>query len=135
MKIKNFRIKWYHIFITVFVLFFLIHVFNLESRTFKAYNIISSNYESFNYPNTIKIHSGTLNENDIKNIFTCKISAENAFGKRGYDIYIVSEDGLYAANDLFQSVIGEDAPSSTISEANRSNVDIALLNFFIGLDW
>lgn len=103
------------------------------SNTFQAYEIVRSNYDTFNYPNTIKVHSGTFKHTELMDLFVCKVSAENAFGQRGYDYYLSSEDSMtsfewYAENDMTLS-------SYSYKEANGSNISEILLNFLIWKDW
>lgn len=103
------------------------------ANTLEAYNIVSANYDTFNYPNTIKVHSGTFKHTELMDLFVCKVSAENAFGQRGYDYYLSSEDSMtsfewYAENDMTLS-------SYSYKEANGSNISEPLLNFLIWKDW
>ena len=103
------------------------------ANTLEAYNIVSANYDTFNYPNTIKVHSGTFKHTELMDLFVCKVSAENAFGQRGYDYYLSSEDSMtsfewYAENDMTLS-------SYSYKEANGSNISELLLNFLIWKDW
>ena len=103
------------------------------ANTLEAYNIVSANYDTFNYPNTIKVHSGTFKHTELMDLFVCKVSAENAFGQRGYDYYLSSEDSMtsfewYAENDMTLS-------SYSYKEANGSNISELLLSFLIWKDW
>lgn len=103
------------------------------ANTLEAYNIVSANYNTFNYPNSIKIHSGVVSYDEDWNLFICKASAENAFGQRGYDYYLASEETMtsftwYEENDF-------PILSSTKKQANQSNISELLLNFLIWKDW
>lgn len=103
------------------------------ANTLEAYNIVSANYDTFNYPNSIKVHSGVVSYDEDGNLFICKASAENAFGQRGYDYYLASEETMtsftwYEENDF-------PILSSTKKEANQSNISELLLNFLIWKDW
>lgn len=103
------------------------------SNTLEAYNIVSANYERFNYPNTIKIHSGVVSYDEDGNLFVCKASAENAYGQRDYEYFLASEDIMtsftwYEENDF-------PILSTTKKRANQSNISELLLNFLIWKDW
>lgn len=103
------------------------------ANTLEAYNIVSANYDRFNYPNSIKIHSGVVSYDEDGNLFICKASAENAYGQRGYDYYLASEETMtsftwYDENDI-------PILSSTKKQANQSNISELLLNFLIWKDW
>lgn len=103
------------------------------SNTFQAYEIVSSNYDTFNYPNTIKVHSGTFKQTEMMDLFVCKVSAENAYGQRSYNSFLASKDGMTS----FEWYDENDIPilSSTKKQANQSNISELLLNFLIWKDW
>ena len=105
----------------------------IVSNTFQAYEIISENYDTFNYPNTIKVHSGTVKHTELMALFACKVSAENAYGQRSYNSFLASKDGMTS----FEWYDENDIPilSSTKKRANQSNVSETLLNFLIWKDW
>lgn len=102
-------------------------------NTFQAYEIVSANYDRFNYPNTIKVHSGTFKSTEISYLFVCKVSAENAFGQRGYDYYLSSKDTMTSFEWYEEN--GITLGSYSEKEANSSNVSELLLNFLIWKDW
>lgn len=104
-------------------------------NTINAYNLISKNYNYFNYPNTIHIYSGTYKENDGEKIFNCKLSAENAYGQKGYAYCIVFSDSIYEADSLYNSVTKSGAPDFIIDSCNDTNVNVGMLNFMISKDW
>lgn len=105
----------------------------IVSNTFQAYEIVSSNYDRFNYPNTIKVHSGVVSYDEDGNLFVCKASAENAYGQRDYEYFLASEEVMTS----FSWYEENDFPilSSTKKEANQSNISELLLNFLIWKDW
>ena len=72
-KIKNSKIA--KVGILSIALVILVYAVVTLGKTIGAYNIIKANYSEFNYPNTVKVHSGTFMEADDFNIFICKISA------------------------------------------------------------
>ena len=114
------------------------------SNTFQAYEIISENYDTFNYPNTIKVHSCNIDfhynkELDIKCTITTRISAENAYGQRSYETFTGSSSfsgpnhhltslGWYEENMEYMYDFYYD-------ESKENNVFIPLLNFLIWKDW
>lgn len=103
------------------------------SNTFHAYEIVSANYDTFNYPNTIKVHSGTFKHTELMDLFVCKVSAENAYGQRSYNSFLASKDGMTS----FEWYDENDIPilSITKKQANQSNISELLLNFLIWKDW
>lgn len=103
------------------------------SNTFQAYEIISENYDTFNYPNTVKVHSGTIFYDDDGNLLLCKISAENAYGQRGFDSYLASDDSM--ASFTWYEEYGFPVTKDMKKKANSSNVSETLLNFLIWKDW
>lgn len=105
----------------------------IVSNTFQAYDIISANYERFNYPNTIKVHSGTFKSTEISDLFVCKVSAENAFGQRDFNYFLASKD-IMTSFEWYEDN-GITLGSYSEKEANSSNVSEILLNFLIWKDW
>lgn len=130
-KIKSSKIA--KVLILSIALVILVYAVVTVGKTIGAYNIIKSNYSEFNYPNTVKVHSGTFVESDEYNIFICEISAENAFGQRIYDKYLAS-DITIASFDLYAS-IGSDMSGAVAKDAEKSNVFVPLINFLIWIDW
>lgn len=130
-KIKNSKIA--KVLILSISLVILVYAVVTVGKTIGAYNIIKANYAEFNYPNTVKVHSGTLMESDEYNIFICEISAENAYGQRIYDKYLAS-DITIASFDWYES-IGSDMSGAVSEDAEKSNVFIPLLNLLIWKDW
>lgn len=103
------------------------------SNTFQAYDIICANYDTFNYPNTIKVHSGTFKSTEISDLFICKVSAENAFGQRDFDYFLASND-IMTSFEWYEDN-GITLGSYSEKEAKSSNVSEILLNFLIWKDW
>ena len=102
-------------------------------NAFQAYEIVSANYDTFNYPNTIKIHSGTFKHTELMDLFICKVSAENAYGQRSYDYFLSSADTMTSFEWYEEN--GIPLGSYSEKEANSSNVSEILLNFLIWKDW
>ena len=130
-KIKNSKIA--KVGILSIALVILVYAVVTLGKTIGAYNIIKANYSEFNYPNTVKVHSGTFMEADDFNIFVCEISAENAYGQRIYDKYLASDISM-ASFDWYEE-IGAEMSGSVTDDAEKSNVFIPLLNFLIWIDW
>ena len=130
-KIKNSKIA--KVLILSIALVILVYAVVTVGKTIGAYNIIKANYSEFNYPNTVKVHSGTFIENDEYNIFVCEISAENAYGQRIYDKYLASDISM-ASFDWYEE-IGAEMSGSVTDDAEKSNVFIPLINFLVWLDW
>lgn len=125
---KHFRIA-----VVVIVAAIILFCATIGKDTIYAYNIIKANYGEFNYPNTIKVHSGTFIESDEFNIFVCKISAENAYGQRIYNNYLASDISI-ASFDWYEE-IGAEMSGSVADDAEKSNVFVPLINFLIWKDW
>lgn len=130
-KIKNNKIAKVLIFSIALVI--LVYAVVTVGKTIGAYNIIKANYGEFNYPNTIKVHSGTFIESDEYNIFVCEISAENAYGQRIYNKYLASDVSM-ASFDWYEE-IGAEMSGSVADDAEKSNVVVPLINFLIWIDW
>ena len=130
-KIKNSKIA--KVLILSISLVILIYAVVTVGKTIGAYKIIKANYGEFNYPNTIKVHSGTFMDSDGYNIFICEISAENAYGQRIYDKYLAS-DITIASFDWYEE-IGAEMSGSVADDAEKSNVFVPLINFLIWIDW
>lgn len=130
-KIKDGKIA--KVFILSVALVILVYAVMIGYKTIGAYNIIKANYGEFNYPNTVKVHSGTFIESDEYNIFICEISAENAYGQRIYDKYLAS-DITISSFDWYES-IGSDMSGAVSEDAEKSNVFVPLLNLLIWIDW
>lgn len=103
------------------------------ANTLEAYNIVSANYDRFNYPNSIKIHSGVVSYDEDGNLFICKASAENAYGQRDYEYFLASDEVMTS----FSWYEENDFPilSTTKKRANQSNISELLMNFLIWKDW
>lgn len=130
-EIKNSKIA--KVIILSVVLVILVYAIMISYKTIGAYNIIKANYGEFNYPNTIKVHSGTFMEADEYNIFICEISAENAYGQRIYNKYLASDISM-ASFDWYEE-IGAEMSGSVADDAENSNVFVPLINFLIWIDW
>lgn len=99
--------------------------------TERAYDLISSNYEVFNYPDTVHIHSCYYNKVSTgEEILYTKVSAENAFGQKNYEYMLFFENGAYTVADLMGS-----NDNLTKRICNKNNVNLFMLNFMIGQDW
>ena len=133
------KIKKKHVYIFIVLLFVMIMlyvsiVFCVTLRnSFKAYEIMKYNYDCFNYPNTIQVHSGQYIEDTEYQFFVGKISAENAYGQRNYDGYFASEE-LFASFESIEE-IGMDVPDYIREESEKKNVFVPVVNFLIGMDW
>lgn len=130
-KFKNSKIA--KVLILSISLVILVYAVVTVGKTIGAYNIIKANYGEFNYPNTVKVHSGTFIESDEYNIFVCEISAENAYGQRIYNKYLASDISM-ASFDWYES-IGSDMSGAVSEDAEKSNVFVPLINFLIWKDW
>lgn len=130
-KIKNSRIA--KVLILSISLVILVYAVVTVEKTIGAYNIIKANYGEFNYPNTVKVHSGTFIESDKYNIFVCEISAENAYGQRIYNKYLASDISM-ASFDWYEE-IGAEMSGAVAENAEKSNVFVTLINFLIWMDW
>ena len=130
-KFKNSKIA--KVLILSISLVILVYAVVTVGKTIGAYNIIKANYGEFNYPNTVKVHSGTFIESDEYNIFVCEISAENAYGQRIYDKYLASDISM-ASFDWYEE-IGAEMSGSVAEDSEKSNVFVPLINFLIWIDW
>lgn len=132
LKSKNFTI----FIVAVFLIFFLVFCVPNFIRTLAAYDIVQYNYDYFKYPDTIKVHSGTYTDygDDVK-IFSCKISAENAFTQRIYDGFVLSYEGSTSFEQYEEYGIFGEIPDFMREKSEKSNVNILLLNFLIKMDW
>lgn len=116
--------------IIIFIFFACLWAYKAEA-TERAYDLISSNYEVFNYPDTVHIHSCYYNKISTgEEILYTKVSAENAFGQKNYEYMLFFDNGAYTVDYL----MGYDDDSSK-ELCNRTNVNLFTLNFMIGQDW
>lgn len=125
--------KFVKIFIVILIIVLLAYSFVILKNTFAAYKIVSNNYDSFNYPNTIKVHSGTIKASCDWTHFVCRISAENSYGQRIYDGFLASKDGIFSFEWYEEN--GMDVGPSMRKDSRNTNVSIFLLNFLISMDW
>lgn len=118
------------------IAFLLIAYFSLSgkiSNTLKAYDMVSANYETFNYPNTIKVHSGTLQDFGENVFFLAEISSENAYGQTIYHNFLCTDDGIFSFDWYEEN--GMPISDSMVDLAKGSNIVEPLLNFLIKKDW
>lgn len=134
--IKNMNIKSKIVSFCILILFiiFIFFVCLWKSKvevTERAYDLISINYEVFNYPDTIYVHSCYYSKIDSgEEMLYTKVSAENAFGQKNYEYMLFFDNGAYTVDYLMGS--NDDL---TKKLCNKNNVNLFALNFMIGQDW
>ena len=130
------KIKKHKIIVLIFLVLFIamiVYISCIFNNTLRAYNIIKQNYSTFNYPNTIEVHSGTIKSSGDIELFICRVSAENAYGQRQYNYFIGNKDYITSLDSMKE--YGITMPQSTYDEANSSNISELLLNILISKDW
>lgn len=130
------KIKKHKIIVLIFLVLlisFIVYLSFIVNNTVRAYNIIKQNYDTFNYPNTIEVHSGTIKSSGDIELFICRVSAENAYGQRKYDYFIADNESMFSL-DSFED-FGITMPQSTYDEADSKNISVLLINFLIDKDW
>ena len=130
------KIKKHKIIVLIFLVLlisFIVYLSFIVNNTVRAYNIIKQNYSTFNYPNTIEVHSGTIKSSGDIELFICRVSAENAYGQKKYDYFIADNESMFSLDSFEDS--GITMPQSTYDEANSSNISELLLNILISKDW
>src|SRR5690625_4881176 len=105
----------------LFIIFILVSCL-LASKvevTERAYDLISNNYEVFNYPDTVQIHSCYYNKVSTgEEILYTKVSAENAFGQKNYEYMLFFDNGAYTVDYLMG---GDDDLTKKL--CNKTNVN------------
>lgn len=130
------KIKKHKIIVFIFLVLFIAmtaYISCIFNNTLRAYNIIKQNYSTFNYPNTIEVHSGTIKSSGDIELFICRVSVENAYGQRKYDYFIADNESMFSLDSFEDS--GITMPQSTYDEAESKNISVLLINFLIDKDW
>lgn len=130
------KIKKHKIIVLIFLVLlisFIVYLSFIVNNTVRAYNIIKQNYDTFNYPNTIEVHSGTIKRSGDIELFICRASAENAYGQRQYNYFIGNSDYITSLDSMEE--YGITMPQSTYDEAESKNISVFLINFLIDKDW
>ena len=130
------KIKKHKIIVLFFLVLFIamiVYISCIFNNTLRAYNIIKQNYSTFNYPNTIEVHSGMIKSSGDIELFICRVSAENAYGQRQYNYFIGNKDYITSLDSMKE--YGITMPQSTYDEADSKNISVLLINFLIDKDW